>query len=60
MRVDMYPDNEEKILRAAHNLGKSPTQMVNDIIERVNIVFKVELESADMDFSRMKLEITPP
>lgn len=60
MRVDIYPHNEEKILKAAHNLGKSPTQMVNDIIERVNIIFKAELESVDMDFSRMKLEATPP
>ena len=56
MRVDLYPINEEKILQCAHKLGVSPTQLVNDILENVNIIVKVDIEKVDMTFSTAKLE----
>lgn len=56
MRIDLYAHNEEKILKAAHELGKSPTQLVNDIIESVNIVIKLEIEKVDMNFNKVKIE----
>lgn len=56
MRVDIYPINEDKILKAAHQFGISPTQLVNEVIENVNIILKVEIEKVDMTFTKAKLE----
>lgn len=56
MRIDLYPYNEAKILKAAHELGKSPTQLVNEIVESVNIIIKLEIEKVDLKFSKVKLE----
>lgn len=56
MRVDIYPINDEKILTAAHQLAISPTLLVNEVIENVNIILKVEIEKVDMTFTKTKLE----
>lgn len=60
MRIDLYPDNEEKILKAAHELGLSPTQLVNEILSSVNLVVKMQIEKVDLNFSKVKLETKDP
>lgn len=52
MRVDIYPENEDKILRASSDLGISYTQLVNEIIQNITLVTKIEITKAEMVFKK--------
>lgn len=51
MRVEIYSYNEQKILEKAAALGITPTELVNNIIDSVNIIVKVEVEKIDLNFT---------
>lgn len=51
MRVEIYVHNEDKVLQNAAKLGITPTELVNNIIDSVNIVVKVEVEKVDINFT---------
>jgi hypothetical protein len=51
MRVEIYQYNEDKILQNAGKLGITPTELVNNIIDSVNIIVKVEVEKIDLNFT---------
>ena len=52
MRVEIYGYNEQKILEKANTLGITPTELVNNILDSVNIVVKVEVEKVDINFTK--------
>ena len=52
MRVEIYGYNEQKILEKANTLGITPTELVNNILDSVNIIVKVEVEKVDINFTK--------
>lgn len=56
MRIEIHAYNEQKILTAASQLGISPTELVNNIIDCVNINVKMQIDKVDIDFSKVIIE----
>ena len=59
MRVEIYKFNEEKILQKANDLGITPTELVNEILDSINIIVKPKIEKINLDFSKAKIEPAP-
>ncbi len=58
MRIEIYPQNEQKILEAAGKLKISPAQVVNNILDAVNIKIEMSVHKVDIVFSSIKID--PP
>jgi hypothetical protein len=50
MRVEIYPNNEQKILEAAGKLNLSPTDTINRIIEALDIKIEFNVSKVEVVF----------
>jgi len=62
MQVEIYKHNEDMVLKTAHKLKVSATQLVNMILENVEVEPRMEVTRVKMTFERKLLNskvVTP-